>query len=95
MSGGHFNYQYSTILDTYKGELEYPILESLIEDLCLVLKSAEWYKSGDTSKEDYDKDVKWFLNKWFKADKKAKHLAKEEVLEKLQKFAEKLRKDNK
>ena len=49
MSGGHYNYKYSSIRDTYKGELENPLLEDLLEDVVELLRSLEWYKSGDTS----------------------------------------------
>lgn len=95
MSGGSHNYLYSTIEDTYRNDLEYPILEDLLKDFCKVLKSLEWYRSGDTCKETYDKDVKAFINKWFKADKVAKIRAKSEVIKQLEDYLTKMKEKNK
>lgn len=68
MSGGHYNYEYSSIRDTYKGELENPLLEDLLEDVVELLRSLEWYKSGDTSQETYHQNIDIFIEKWIKKD---------------------------
>ena len=68
MSGGHYNYKYSSIRDTYKGELENPLLEDLLEDVVELLRSLEWYKSGDTSQEIYHQNIDIFIEKWIKKD---------------------------
>ena len=68
MSGGHYNYKYSSIRDTYKGELENPLLEDLLEDVVELLRSLEWYRSGDTSQETYHQNIDIFIEKWIKKD---------------------------
>ena len=65
---GHYNYKYSSIRDTYKGELENPLLEDLLEDVVELLRSLEWYKSGDTSQETYHQNIDIFIEKWIKKD---------------------------
>lgn len=65
MSGGHYNYLYYVIKETYNGELKDLELEEMMNDLCEVLKSLEWWMSGDTDEETYRKDVKSFKKKWF------------------------------
>ena len=64
----HYNYKYSSIRDTYKGELENPLLEDLLEDVVELLRSLEWYKSGDTSQETYHQNIDIFIEKWIKKD---------------------------
>lgn len=64
MSGGSFDYMYSKIRDTYKGELDDPELEDILEGFCEVLKALEWWQSGDRSEEDYRKTVENFKKKW-------------------------------
>lgn len=39
-------------------------LSELTYDMACLLHSIEWARSGDTSYEDYDADVKKFKNKW-------------------------------
>ena len=68
MSGGHFDYGYHH-LDRYAGELEDKQLNKILIDFKELLYELEWYKSGDTSKDDYKKYVNKFKGKWLK-DKK-------------------------
>ena len=83
MSGGHYNYLCYTIEDTYEGELESPVLEEMLKDFCQLLKSLEWYKSGDTSEDDYHEDVNKFIGKWTKSDEPIYLKAKSDLLHKL------------
>lgn len=64
MSGGAFNYV-SSVLFEYEGHMEDPELEDLLKDFCKLLHDLEWYKSGDTSREDYIETVTTFKKKWF------------------------------
>ena len=64
MSGGSFDYLYNTIEYTYVGHMEDKELNIFMADLCKLLKSLEWYVSGDTDEESYQRDVKEFKNKW-------------------------------
>ena len=68
MSGGAFDYAYYKIYDVahYTGDKE---IERLLNDLADLMKSEEWYRSGDTSYEDWDKDRKAFKAKWFKTSR--------------------------
>ena len=90
MSGGRYNYLYSTIFDTYHDELEHHVLNWMLEDFCMLLKELEWYKSADTSKEQYDKAVKWFVRKWIHSKETAKLEYKHKVIQKFQKVIDKL-----
>ena len=83
MSGGHYNYLCYTIEDTYEGELESPVLEEMLKDFCQLLKSLEWYKSGDTNEDDYYEDVDKFIEKWTKSDEPIYLKAKSDLLHKL------------
>ena len=68
MSGGSFEYKYLS-LDIYDGQLEDKELNELLEDFKNLLHDLEWYKSSDTSKEDYQETVKRFKGKWLKQKK--------------------------
>lgn len=90
MSGGHFNYLYCTILDTYKNQMESHILNWMLEDFCALLKELEWYKSADTSKEQYKKAANKFIKKWIHSKESAKLEYKHKVIQKFQKVIDKL-----
>lgn len=93
MSGGHYDYKYAQIEYTYENELEYPVLDSLLKDFCKLLKSLEWYKSGDTSKEDYKKDAEAFIKKWIKGDEGKEIKAKSDVIVRFQDLIDTLKEE--
>jgi hypothetical protein len=66
MSGGSFDYFYSQIEDKYVGFMEDEQLNDMMKDIVQLLHDLEWYTSGDTSKNDYNKSVDDFKSKWFK-----------------------------
>ena len=71
MSGGSFDYMYSKIRDTYKGELHDQELEEMLEDFCEVLKALEWWQSCDRSEESYAKAVHEFKQNWLERNDRA------------------------
>lgn len=40
-------------------------ISELTFDVFCLLRSYDWYASGDTGRDDYLKDVDYFKNKWF------------------------------
>ena len=91
MSGGHYDYLCYRIEDTYEGEMESPILEELMRDICKLLKSLEWYKSGDTSQESYQEDAEAFLDKWTKSDSIAYLRGKSDTISMMENFIKEIR----
>lgn len=67
LSGGYFNYNYG-YLDVYEGEMEDTELNELLLDFKDLLHELEWYKSGDTSQEDYERFVKYFKDRWIRGE---------------------------
>ena len=65
MSGGAYNYVYCKLQDAAQCTRDKEI-EMLLDDLADLMKSEEWYVSGDTSYEEWDEDRKAFKEKWFK-----------------------------
>lgn len=63
MSGGYFNYGFAAV-EEYVGKMEDIELDSLIADVGKLLHDLEWYKSGDTSEDDYRESVNAFKRKW-------------------------------
>lgn len=91
MSGGHYNYQCFTIENTYEGEMENHLLECLLKDFCALLKSLEWYKSGDTGREDYHKDVDNFISKWIKSENATNIKNKSEIIDRFENLIKELK----
>lgn len=75
MSGGSYNYSYSTVEDEYINRMHDVELNDLISDLVPILKAVEWWQSGDHSEEYYREIVSEFKKKWFKQTR-AKRLEK-------------------
>lgn len=69
MSGGSYNYGYSTVEYTYVGEMLDSELNEMMKDLVEVLHDLEWYVDCDISEETYRETVTKFKSKWFKRRK--------------------------
>ena len=69
MSGGSHGYIYSQIDSELCGQMHDPELNDLMEDIAELAHALEWYDSGDTCRETYDKTVADFKVKWFKGDR--------------------------
>lgn len=69
MSGGSYNYGYSTVEYTYVGEMKDTELNEMMKDLVEVLHDLEWWISGDIGEEQYRETVTKFKSKWFKRRK--------------------------
>ena len=69
MSGGSYNYGYSTIEYEYANRMYDVELNEMMMDLSKVLHDLEWWQSGDIGEEEYRKTVAGFKKKWFKRTK--------------------------
>jgi hypothetical protein len=65
MSGGHFDYLYWQVEETYVGQMEDYELDEMMKDLCDLLHDLEWWQSADYSEDTYRETVKKFKEKWF------------------------------
>ena len=72
MSGGSYNYIYSTLLAECEGRMLDIEMNDMIVDLSKLLHDLEWYQSGDSSEEKYLKALKAFKAKWFKGNRKVR-----------------------
>ena len=75
MSGGSYNYMYSTVEDEYVGRMYDAELDALIKDLVPVLKAVEWWQSCDTSEKSYREAVRKFKKKWLSDDVRTERLS--------------------
>ena len=66
MSGGSYDYQYSTFESYYVDKMFDKELNELCKDLIKVLHDVEWWQSDDIGEEDYRKTVQKFKKKWLK-----------------------------
>ena len=64
-SGGSYEYAFYR-LDIYHNAVYDDELDLMIRDLQDVLHDLEWWKSGDSSEEDYRKSLNKFKEKWFR-----------------------------
>ena len=72
MSGGHFDYKDMGLKSEIFGWEDKPTnafedkeISELVWDVLDLIHDFDWYKSGDTSKEDYLKAKADFKKKWF------------------------------
>lgn len=74
MSGGHFNYQDSSLKSEmfgwgdkrYSDPMEDVELSQMVYELLDLLHDLDWYKSGDTGDENYLEAKAKFKNKWLR-----------------------------
>lgn len=69
MSGGSYGYLYAQIKETYIGDMQDLELDDMMKDLTDLLRTLEWWQSGDTSEESYRKATREFKQKWFRASR--------------------------
>ena len=74
MSGGSYNYMYSSVEDEYVGHMYDAELDELMRDLVPVLKAVEWWQSCDTCEKTYRDTVTKFKKKWLSGDVRQKVL---------------------
>ena len=71
MSGGHFDCDYDYFkLDEWAKTVRNdgnPLFADLLHDVGFLLHEYDWWKSGDTSREDWLKAWSGFQNKWMKS----------------------------
>jgi len=74
MSGGHFNYQDSSLKSEMFGwsdrrfndPMEDVELSQMVYELLDLIHDLDWYKSGDTADENYLEAKRNFKNKWLR-----------------------------
>lgn len=69
MSGGSYNYIYSTLWNECGDSMYDAELNDMISDLCDVLHDLDWWQSGDIGEEQYRQTVSKFKKKWFEGDR--------------------------
>lgn len=69
MSGGSYNYIYSTLQSECSGQMYDDEMNEMIDDLCDVLHDLEWWISGDSDEDRYRKTVQKFRAKWFQGNR--------------------------
>ena len=67
MSGGSLDYLGFKV-QNLTGNMEDTVLDRFVNDFGELLRSYEWYTSGDTSRDDYLKDAEKFKKKWLKEE---------------------------
>lgn len=70
MSGGSYNYIYSTLKEECAGYMHDAEMNDMITDLCEVLHDLEWWQSYDISEDKYRETLAKFKDKWFKGDRR-------------------------
>jgi len=69
MSGGSYNYVYSTLYNECHGSMYDEEMNDMINDLCKVLHDLEWWQSCDIGEESYRESLKAFKQKWFNSNR--------------------------
>ena len=74
MSGGHFNYQDSSLKseifgwdERFRNVFEDREISELVWDILNLIHDFDWYYSGDTGEDDWLKSKAAFKAKWLKA----------------------------
>lgn len=69
MSGGSYNYIYSSLFNECYNRMYDAEMNDLINDLCEVLHDLEWWQSDDSSEARYRETLSTFKKKWFRGDR--------------------------
>ena len=69
MSGGSYNYIYSTLKEECYGSMKDAEMDEMIHDICDVLHDLEWWQSGDIGEEVYRKTLSEFKTKWLSGNR--------------------------
>ena len=69
MSGGSYNYIFSTLKEECVGNMYDAEMNDMISDLCDVLHDLEWWQSCDYSEEQYQETLLKFKKKWFQGNR--------------------------
>jgi hypothetical protein len=92
MSGGLWNYQNDSLQSEIFGYGEKPcnaledkVISELVWDVFELLHAYDWYRSGDTCKEDYDRVRAKFKKKWLKDDPERTKRIVDEAMDSLKK----------
>jgi len=62
------NYTGSVKLARKLNPMEDKQISELVFDVLCLIYSADWYKSGDTGEDCYEKDLEFFKQKWLKVE---------------------------
>ncbi len=74
MSGGSYDYIYSTLMNECSSRMFDPEMNEMILDLCKVLHRLEWWQSGDSSEKGYREAVAHFKKKYFSGEGREERL---------------------
>lgn len=66
MSGGSYDYIYCRLKEECDGRMYDAEMDDMIRDLAEVLHDLEWWKSADSSEDEYRATLTRFKAKWFK-----------------------------
>ena len=69
MSGGSYGYIYSRLIEECDGAMYDAEMNAMIKDLAEVLHDLEWWRSGDSSEEQYRTTLARFKTMWFTGDR--------------------------
>lgn len=69
MSGGSYDYIYCRLKEECDGRMYDAEMDDMIRDLVEVLHDLEWWKSADSSEDEYRATLTRFKAKWFKGNR--------------------------
>lgn len=88
MSGGHWNYKDESLKNEIFDYSEKPTnqfedieISQLVWDIFELMHEYDWYVSGDTGKEDYDKVKKEFKARWLARGSATREIRLEAIID--------------